>query len=478
MTVNLTDHDGMCRESTRRPQKSGLGRNTSFGLKGLAFRGACLLFGLSLVLALAPKARAEADIRRDAAVQAVEGIMPSVVNIATEQIIEYHDAYDQMLRQFFGWSRAPQRFLSLGSGVIINEDGYILTNDHVVRQASRIQVKLWDGREYEAEGLVGTRHSDVALLKIKGKPGEKFKAAKFAPDDDLLLGETVLALGNPYGLGGSVSKGILSSKTRRPPSENEPLNVENWLQTDAAINPGNSGGPLINLRGELIGLNVAVYSQGHGIGFAIPIKEVNDALASFFIPETTDSLWLGLRLKCGGSALAISQVQPGSPAEAAGLQPGDQLLRINGQAVSGLIPFHRLVKDSSNHEVALVVKRGSEQHSFKVRMVPFPDLVRQKLGCTVLELTEERAARLGVKPGEGLLIDAVDKDGPADRARLQRGYLVTGIDGQGANDLHNLADVLAGKKKGEVATLTVVVRRPVGTNFVELRQGTVEVPVR
>ncbi|HWI59769.1 MAG TPA: trypsin-like peptidase domain-containing protein, partial [Bacillota bacterium] len=274
MTVNLTKHLFY----THRPQRpvSGLGQRPT-GVRGLLGKtlGALLSAGLLLGLS-APARAAEPDIRRDATVTAIEKVMPCVVNIATETVIEYHEWYDDMLRQFYGWQRTPrqQKSISLGSGVIIDEEGYVLTNFHVVRRASRIQVKLWDGREYEADPLVATAGSDVALLKIRAKPGEKFKAVKFAADDDLLLGETVLALGNPFGLGGSVTKGILSSKNRRPATGNEPLKVEDWLQTDAAINPGNSGGPLVNLRSELIGLNVAVYREEHGergmgVGFSI-----------------------------------------------------------------------------------------------------------------------------------------------------------------------------------------------------------------
>ncbi|HET7624023.1 MAG TPA: trypsin-like peptidase domain-containing protein, partial [Verrucomicrobiae bacterium] len=305
----------------------------------------------------------EPDIRRNATVEAIEKVMPCVVNIRTRTVVPVHDPFEAFFRRFYG-QQASDTTISIGSGVVIDDAGYLLTNDHVVRRADQIGVKFNTGTNvYEATVVASDPIRDVALLKLKARPGEKFHAIKIARENDLLLGETVLALGNPYGLGGTVTRGILSSKTRRPPTGNEPLNIENWLQTDAAINPGNSGGPLIDLRGELIGLNVAVYSQGQGIGFAIPIKQVNEALASFFIPETTDSLWLGVRLKCGGPSLVISQVQPGSPAEKAGVEAGDQLLRINGQAVSGLIPFHRLVRDSSNHEVSLLVQRGSEQRS-------------------------------------------------------------------------------------------------------------------
>src|SRR5205085_4987775 len=177
-------------------------------------------------------------------------------------------------------------------------------------RANRTQVKLWDGREYDATPMVATPFSDVALLKIQAKPGEKFKAVKFAADDDLLLGETVLALGNPFGLGGTVTKGILSSKSRRPPTGNEPLNIQDWLQTDEAINPGNSGGPLINLRGDLIGLSVAVYREGQGISFAIPARRVSAALAEMYSPETLHSLWFGARVRPGVFPLTIASVQP------------------------------------------------------------------------------------------------------------------------------------------------------------------------
>ena len=260
-------------------------KGLSEGYSGRTFRGGdvgrlwCKLICLGLLSAWSvPQASLSAapgaDVRRDATVNAIEQVLPSVVNIATENIIEYHDWYDELLRQFYGVRPPVRKSLDLGSGVIIDEEGYVLTNFHVVRRANRIQVKLWDGREYEADRIVATTASDVALIKIRAKPGERFKAIKFAADDDLLLGETVIALGNPFGLGGSVTRGILSSKNRRPSTGEEPLGMEDWLQTDAAINPGNSGGPLVNLRGELIGLNVAVYRDEHagerGIGVGFP----------------------------------------------------------------------------------------------------------------------------------------------------------------------------------------------------------------
>ncbi len=425
---------------------------------------------------------ADNDIRRDATVAAIEQVMPSVVNIATETVIEYHEFYDELLRRFYGWPR-QQRSLSLGSGVIIDPDGYILTNFHVVRRASRIQVKLWDGREYEADPYFSTELTDVALLKLKTKKGEKFKAIKLAPDDDLLLGETVLALGNPYGLGASVTKGILSSKNRRSTSSNEALGVEDWLQTDAAINPGNSGGPLVNLRGELIGLNVAVYREedgerGPGVGFSIPAKQISSTLSRFFTPELTDSLWFGAQFKPGSGALIVASVQAGSPAAGAGLCAGDQVLSIDGQTPRGLIAGSRLLSAAPEHKVNLLVGRGKDQRSVSIQMVPFDTLIRRKLGLTLRELTPQEAKRLGGSLGEALFIEEVEKGSPGERAQLERGYFMAGIDGKNVGQLRTVVEALSSRKKGEGVQVDVIVPRRLGGSFVELRRGTVEIPVR
>lgn len=431
---------------------------------------------------------AEPDVRRDATVIAIEKVMPSVVNIATETVIEYHDFYDELLRQFYGSSRGPrkQTSVSLGSGVIIDEDGYILTNFHVVRRASRIQVKLWDGREYEADPWLATAATDIAVVKLRAKPGEKFKPIKFAPDDDLLLGETVLALGNPYGLGGSVTKGILSSKNRRPSNGNEPLDVEDWLQTDAAINPGNSGGPLVNLRGELIGVNVAVYREGEGgqrgvgVGFAIPVKQISTALTRYSTPEMTDSLWFGAQFKAGPGPglLSVGSVQAGSPAAKAGLEIGDQILEINGQTPRSLISGNRLLTAGQNHRPLLAVRQGVERRELAVQLMPLEELIRQRLGLTLVEVPAQTAERLGVQAGEALYIDDVERNGPAERAHLQRGYFVVGVDEASASKLRSVAGVLAGKAKGDPVRLSVIAPRRLGGNFMELHQATVEVNVR
>ncbi len=428
---------------------------------------------------------AEPDIRRDAVVEAVQKAMPSVVNIATETIVSVRDPLEQLFRDFFDpyyRRRQPNTQYSLGSGVIIDEEGYVLTNFHVVNRASRVWVKLADGREFECDKITETSSTDVALLKIRAKRGEKFTAVKFAGDDDLLLGETVLALGNPFGLGGSVSRGILSSKSRRPPTETEPLDVLDWLQTDAAINPGNSGGPLINLRGELIGISVAIYREGQGIGFAVPVKRIAAALSEIYSPEGLESLWFGARVRPGTIPLQVVSVQMESPSGKAGLRPGDQILQVNGQTPQGFMDFVgrlRAVKDQ--RDLSLFVQRGTERRTVTLRLVPEKsffnaDLIRKKIGATLQELTGSTAQSTGVRM-EGLMVSGVDRDSPAAEAELQRGMLIAGIDGQNLSSLIKAARLLYAKGRGDAVRLDVIMPRQRGM-FVQYLQGTVELKLR
>ena len=424
-----------------------------------------------------------ADIRRDATVGAVEKVMPSVVNVATSRMVEYRDFYDDLRREFYGLPpRQPEtkeQLDNLGSGVIIDEDGYILTNLHVVRRGTRVQVKLSDGRVYDADKIVATAKSDVALLKIRAKPGEKFKAIKFAKDDDLLLGESVIALGNPFGLGGSVSRGILSSKNRRPATGNEPLNIADWLQTDAPINPGNSGGPLVNLNGELIGISVAVYRQAQGIGFAIPVRQMSAALSEFFSPEIAYSMWFGARLKPDSSTLTIANVQPGSPAEKAGLKAGMVIAQVNGKPPHSLVDFsEQVLTTAESHEVSLVAFDGGTRRVMNVKLEPFESVVRRRTGLTLEEITPQAAARLKLRDGQGLLITAVDKGSPAETAELKTGMLLTAIDTTVVNELRDFGFALINKGKDEAAKITVIVFQPVGDRFVQPVQGRADLKLR
>jgi S1-C subfamily serine protease len=446
-----------------------------------------------------PLAGPAPDVRRDAVVEAVEKVLPSVVNIGTKTRLERRGWYYDWWRD--NWAPFSQELPpreSAGSGVVIDEAGYILTNVHVVEGATEIWVSLPadsptnDARENPREGAPRVLQADlvsfsptrdIALLKLR-KPGLKLKAAKFAKDDDLLLGETVLALGNPFGLGGSVSRGILSSKSRRAEvEEEERLQLRDWLQTDASINPGNSGGPLINLRGEVLGINVAILREGQGIGFAIPIKRVSEALAEIYTPEELKQLWFGARIKAGHLPLRVSLVQPDSPADQAGLRVGDLIAEINGQVPRSFIDFEdELIAAGETKSVSLTVRRDDGLKELSVRLRPETaffnaELIRQKIGATLQELDADLAESMGLRRSDGLIVAGVERGGPAADAGLQRGAVVRAIDGQPVNELVAAAKRLHARPKGERATLEVLIQRVSGP-FVRRATREIEIKVR
>ncbi len=430
----------------------------------------------------APGVAAVGDVRRDATVAAVERVLPTVVNIAT-MTVERADPYDQMLREFFGYGRrAPDTVYSSGSGVVIDEEGWVLTNFHVVREASRVQVMLADSTEpMDARVVSVSEANDLALLQLKAKSGQKFQAVQFAQDDDLLLGETVLALGNPYGLGGSVSRGILSSKTRRQEKDGETMEVEDWLQTDASINPGNSGGPLVNLRGELIGLNVAVLARAQGIGFAIPVKRIAATLAQMGSPEATRGLWFGAVVRGTKPPLMVTEIQRGSPADTAGLEPGDEILAVNGVGFRSSFQFQRLL-GSGGADSTLQIQRGDERRQVKVRLLKEAsvfdaDYVRRRVGATLERVPEDLARQLRIPSSAGLWVTSVEPGGPAEKAGLLRGAIVTAVDGQSAPDLVTVGRGLNRKKSGETMVLDLLLARRRGM-VLQIQEGRVQVKLR
>jgi len=453
-----------------------------------------LALELGLFSAVAAPPASEADIRRDTTVAAIERVMPSVVNIATSQLVrQYDDPYEVMRRRFFGLpprADVKEKLYNVGSGVIIDDVGdeaYILTNLHVVSGANRVQVQLMDGRVYDAEVMSKKSLKDLALLRIVRKPGEKgFTPIHFALDDDLLLGETVITAGNPFGLGGSVSRGILSSKNRRTVSgENRPLGFEDWLQTDADINPGNSGGPLVNLRGELIGINVAVYNEGEGkgTGFAIPVKQISAALSDFFSLEYYSNLHFGARIRGATPPLTVREVQPNSPADKAGLRVGQQILEVNGSPVRSLVEFCKAVAAQPDLTASITVLENGARRTLHAKLVPMLELDRQlltrRLGLITQSLTAAQAAAFQLnRATAGLFISEVEKNSPAERAQFQPGMVLTAVDGVSVLDLVNVANVLGNRKPEEMVQLTVIVPRRLNNGFVPLQQVAVMVPVR
>ena len=429
----------------------------------VVFGAIALLAGAALVPAMAQQTDLSKtdplDVRRDATVEAIERVMPSVVNVEGSADVDPNSADDRLMAEFFGWrlQQVQEAVVSRGSGVIIDEEGYVLTNVHVVDGVKRVFVKFNDGSDpIEAERVALNAGKDVALLRLKS-PGRKFPAVKFAKDDDLLLGETVIALGNPFGYAGSVSRGILSSRARRGPNEDRSrgeLDTLDWIQTDAAINPGNSGGPLINLRGDLIGINVATLRPqmgAQGIGFAIPIKRVNQALAEVLSGESVGRFWFGARLKAATRPLTIQAVQPGSPAEKAGLKVGDVIAAIQGDPPSGIIEFNRaLVKAGDSKDIPLSVRRGGNLKELRLRLIDETDFFNN----------EYLSARAGFKVapvrGGGFVIQSVDANGPAAAVGLKRGHLLRGLDRTEFPDVVALARYLFSRPKGETVETAVV----------------------
>ncbi|MDX2217802.1 MAG: trypsin-like peptidase domain-containing protein [Burkholderiales bacterium] len=289
--------------------------------------------------------------------QAAKRAMASVVNISTSKrarVPRNHPLLnDPLLRRFFPDSPAePQA--SLGSGVVVSEDGYILTNEHVIESASEIQIALADGRVFPAK-VVGTdADTDLAVLKVDGP---KLPPITFGQADKAQVGDVVLAIGDPFGFGNTVTMGIISALGRNRLGVN---NYENFIQTDAAINPGNSGGALVDTSGNLIGINSIIYSQSggsQGIGFAIPVSMAKNVMEQIIATGSVTRGWIGvdvgdvtpdlaesLNLKNARGA-AIAGVQEGGPADKAGVKAGDVLVRVNGRPVQDSVAARALISD-------------------------------------------------------------------------------------------------------------------------------------
>ena len=215
-----------------------------------------------------------------------------------------------------------------------------------------------------------------------------------------------------------------------------------------------------------------------GVGFAIPVKQAAAALSDFFTPEVTHGLWFGLKVKTSPYPLIISAVQPGSPAEKAGLRAGQEIVEVNGKPVGSLVDFNQRVTTNEKNRAAITVSDKGARRTVQAQLVPFAELIRERLGLTLAKLTEQQAASFQANPGQGLLIEAVEKNGPADRAQIKAGFLLTGIDGQSAAELITAASVLCTKSPGERVRLDIVARQIVGNGYTRLQQGTATVEVR
>lgn len=419
-----------------------------------------LCFAVAALLAI-PLLGEPSDPQQDPVVLAIQKVAPAVVNISTERLVQrsFNDPFEELFRQFFGIGRRPriEGAHSLGSGAIVDEDGWIVTNFHVVQRATKIHVVLADGSQFDAKFVSGDDKNDLALLKIEA--GKKLPFIEIATDREVWLGETVIAVGNPFGLEHTVTKGIISAKHRSYSAGDVTFN--DILQTDAAINPGNSGGPLINTRGQLVGINMAILSQAQGIGFAIPAKRVADMLASWLTPEKRAGLWLGLRFARHDDRLVVADVQRDSPAAKAGLAAGDVVKRVDGAAYHDPLTLQRyLIRKHPGEIVHLEIERNGKHRAYRVALAALPklsvpDLFRSKFGLQVQELTADLAEALGIPITQGLLITDVEKGSPAAAAGLRRGLVITHVAGEEVQLMERLAERLADVKSGDALTLAI-----------------------
>ena len=392
----------------------------------------------------------EKNTRRNAVVRAIEKALPAVVNISTEMILHpfprrervsagnpdsIGDLFDDYLR-----TQSLGKSYSLGSGFIIDPNGLIVTNFHVVERAARIVITLNNGKNYEAKILAGDPLNDIALLKMKDPPPSLPRI--LCPDSPVLyLGETVIAVGNPFGLGSSISVGALSGENRKFTLGNKIL-FSDILQTDAIVYPGNSGGPLINIRGEVIGMNMSAYQNAPGIGFAIPLSRVENVLATWMLPERFGDCSLGIVPGYDEqSNIVIRHVRKDSPAWNASVKPGMRILEFNGKKVHDLLALSRqLILIRSGEKITL--KTPGKTFSFSaVREKPLDPLsgAERTLSLRLSDLTAEIAKALNCPVRDGMIVSGLLPD--TDR-RIRRGDLLIRLGKYGINSSADLAAAL------------------------------------
>jgi len=428
----------------------------------------------------APPAAASRATRRTPVVIAVEKVGATVANISTEEVVlqRYYDPrwgsrdrfFGDMFEQFFGQYRKAKVATPLGSGVLIDRDGYIVTNEHVISRASNLKVQLQGEKIYEAELVSSDRDQDLAIIKIQSD--RPFPSLPMGRSDDLMPGETVIAIGNPFGYENSVTTGVLSATRRevRVPTQKGELVYNDLIQTTALINPGNSGGPLINLDGELIGINTAIRADAQGIGFAIPVDRVKAVMATLFNFEKVKNLWFGADVaKRDGRlpGIVVKDVDARSPAQKAGLRQGDVILQVDSVAVRDLLDFEKyLFKRTVGSTVRLAVERSGRRRTVNVTLqaVPKPSgkaLAQSKLGIEVETLTPALARRLRLRVGRGVLVIGVTSGGPGDAAQLAVGDVIVSMAQYVIRNVDELGVLLNVTEKG-AAVRVGFVRRNAG----------------
>ena len=470
-------------------------------------RLATLAFVSFLVLsapATAQDGKSALQSLQDAFVQVAQSVKPAVVNIATTQRPRPQEGrrapqvppqFRGPFRDFFGedfferfFGEQPQRERrSLGSGVIVDKRGYILTNNHVIEQADEIEVRLSDKRKFTAKVIGKDSKTDLAVIKIDAP--DDLPVAKLGDSTKIRIGEWAIAIGNPFGLDQTVTVGVISAVGR---SEVGITTYEDFIQTDASINPGNSGGPLLNLNGEVIGINTAIVATGQGIGFAIPIsmaKEIKDRLIAqgkvvrgwlgVGIQELTEELAAQFGVKPEDGVL-VGNVMKDSPAERGGMKPGDIIQEFSGTKISGVHQLQREVAQSpvgspvrlkvlrEKQPVMLTIVLGEQPTDVAAASEPgsTPAQAAERFGLTVQDLTPELRNQLRLNTVDGVMVSSVDEAGPAARAGIRPGDVITEANREPVKSTRDFSRILGQMRRGQ--NLLLLVRRDGNSRFVVL----------
>jgi serine protease Do len=425
-----------------------------------------------------------------------ERVAPAVVSIQTSGTIPA--GQQQMMppgfEEFFGgrpWHGhgGPQQHRSSGegSGFVISQDGYIVTNNHVIENMDEIRVHFLNGDELDAKVVGRDPKTDIALLKVD--PGKKkLDTIALGDSDSVRAGDWVVAIGNPFGLESTVTAGIISAKNRRDVTNQS---YEDFIQTDAAINPGNSGGPLIDLEGRVVGINTAIRSNANTIGFSVPINQAKQILPQLRAEGRVTRGWLGVQIQGVTPEIAeqfdleeargalVSQVLPDTPAAQGGIERGDVIVEFNGEKIGEWRDLPLVVANTPvDAKAKVVVIRNGKRKSFHVTIARLDDPTQlaavepeeqgaEAYGLRAQDLTPAIADELGLEDATGVVVTEVAPDGPAAEAGIRRGDVIVELDRKAVANVGDLAKKLDGSDK----TVLVLVRRGANTLYVPLKRA-------
>ncbi len=449
-------------------------------------------FLLSFLLLTTPLFSETADTISKSFIEAAKIATPAVVSIkvkgrAKEKSIGNVPFTEDFFRQFFGTPKQnnpPERspeMLGQGSGFLVSPDGYILTNSHVIREADTISVLFNDGQELEGKVIGHDPNTDLAVIKVEGK---EFPFLKLGDSSDLEVGQWVLAIGNPLGLQASVTAGIVSAKGR---SELDILKIEDFIQTDAAINMGNSGGPLVDLNGNVVGINTAIVSNAGGymgIGFAIPSNIALHIMDQLISSGEVTRGFLGVNLQRVDSNLAISfglkkaegalvaDVSHNSPAEQGGLKQGDVILKINNTPVQNRTSFrNQIALMKPGTKLSLEISRNGQIQNLAVVLGAFPQaeavLANNKLGLEFENLTKETAKNLDLLNEQGVLISKVNPGSIAALAGIRKGGVLIAVNHVKVSKVSEVKELI--EKTDKNKPLLLLIKEGEQTRFVSLK---------